>query len=71
MNETSMNEAGMDERRLSESERDDAYTRICLAITEAGPERESLFLARLCLLLAEQAGEFERVAAAIESAKLR
>jgi hypothetical protein len=70
MNETSMNEAGMDERRLSESERDDAYTRICLAITEAGPERESLFLARLSLLLAEAVGDAQRVREAIAAARL-
>ena len=70
MNETSMNEAGMSERRLSESERDDAYTRICLAITEAGPEHESLFLARLSLLLAEAVGDAQRVREAIAAARL-
>lgn len=70
MNETSMNETSMNERRLSESERDDAYTRICLAITEAGPERESLFLARLSLLLAEAVGDAQRVREAIAAARL-
>lgn len=70
MNEPGMNEAAMSERRLDETERDDAYTRICLAITEAGPERETLFLARLSLLLAEQVGDAHRVRAAIEAARL-
>lgn len=65
-----MNETSMNERRLSESERDDAYTRICLAITEAGPERESLFLARLSLLLAEAVGDVQRVREAIAAARL-
>ena len=75
MNETGMSEAGLSEagisgRRMNESERDDAYTRICLAITEAGPGRESLFLARLSLLLAEAVGDAQRVREAIEAARL-
>lgn len=70
MNETGMSEAEMNERRMNESERDDAYTRICLAITEAGPGRESLFLARLSLLLAEAVGDAQRVREAIEAARL-
>lgn len=70
IDEAGMNEAGMNERRLTESERDDAYTRICLAITEAGPERESLFLARLSLLLAEAVGDAQRVREAIAAARL-
>jgi len=68
--ETDMDDAGKNERRLNESERDDAYTRICLAITEAGPERESQFLARLSLLLAEEVGELRRVREAIEAARI-
>lgn len=70
MNETGMSEAEMNERRMNESERDDAYTRICLAITEAGPGRESLFLARLGLLLVEAVGDAQRVREAIEAARL-
>lgn len=70
MNETGMSEAEMNERRMNESERDDAYTRICLAITEAGPGREPLFLARLSLLLAEAVGDAQRVREAIEAARL-
>ena len=60
----------MSERRLNEAERDEVYTRICQAITDAGSERESLLLARLCLLLAEEVGDAGRVRAAIESARL-
>lgn len=70
MSKAGMNEIGMNERRMNESERDDAYTRICLAITEAGPGRESLFLARLSLLLAEAVGDARRVREAIEAARL-
>lgn len=70
MNGTGLSEAGISGRRMNESERDDAYTRICLAITEAGPGRESLFLARLSLLLAEAVGDAQRVREAIEAARL-
>ncbi|TXL66229.1 DUF2783 domain-containing protein [Zeimonas arvi] len=69
MSEAGIGEAGISERRLNESERDDVYTRICLAITEAGPGRESLFLARLSLLLAEAVGDAQRVREAIEAAR--
>jgi len=60
----------MTERKFDEAARDDAYTRICLAVTEAGPGREALFLARLSLLLAEVAGDPKQVRAAIEAARL-
>lgn len=60
----------MSEPKFDEAARDEAYTRICQAITEAGSERESLFLARLCLLLAEAVGDPARVRAAIEAARL-
>lgn len=62
--------ATMNRPTLTEAERDDAYTRICQAVTEAGAERESLFLARLCLLLAEEVGDSARVGAAIDAARL-
>lgn len=70
LSEAGLSEAGISGRRMNESERDDAYTRICLAITEAGPGRESLFLARLSLLLAEAVGDAQRVREAIEAARL-
>ena len=60
----------MSHPRLTEAERDEAYTRICLAISEAGERRESLFLARLCLLLAEEVGDAGSIGAAIAAAKL-
>jgi hypothetical protein len=55
---------------MNEAERDEAYTAVCQAITEAGEQRESLYLARLCLLLAEEVGELERVRACVEAARL-
>ena len=49
----------------SRQERERAYTNLCEAVTAAG-EQESLFLARLCLLLMEKLGDadgFERILA--------
>ena len=40
--------------------RDALYRQLALAITEVGSERESLFLARLALLLMEACGDPER-----------
>ena len=42
---------------LSLEARDRVYAECARAITEAGAERESLFLARLALLLFEQVGD--------------
>jgi len=50
----------------SRRERERAYTNLCDAVTAANGENESLFLARLCLLLMEKLGdaeEFERILA--------
>jgi hypothetical protein len=49
-------------------ERDALYRECCLAITEAGRERESLFLARLALLLIEEVGDPQRCRSAIAAA---
>jgi hypothetical protein len=38
----------------TQDDREAAYTSLCEAVTQAGPAREALFLARLALLLAEQ-----------------
>ncbi len=38
----------------AQDDRERAYTRLCEAVTAVGRDRESLFLARLTLLLAEQ-----------------
>ena len=51
----------------TQDDREAAYTSLCEAVTEAGPAREVLFLARLALLLAEQLADragFERALAA-------
>jgi len=48
--------------------RDRVYAECARAITEAGPERESLFLARLALLLFEQVGDEARCSAALVQA---
>lgn len=47
---------------------DRVYARCSNAIAEAGRERESLFLARLALLLFEQVQDEGRCMAAIEAA---
>ncbi|MCY1382123.1 hypothetical protein D9M69_701080 [compost metagenome] len=48
--------------------RDRLYAECARAITEAGAERESLFLARLALLLFEQVGDEARCRAALADA---
>ena len=53
---------------LDDLQRDEVYRACCLAITAAGQERESLYLARLALLLMEEVGDVSRCLAAIEAA---
>lgn len=53
---------------LAPAERDALYRECCVAVTEAGRERESLFLARLALLLFEEVGDAARCRAAIAQA---
>ncbi|MDH6591550.1 hypothetical protein M2165_001439 [Variovorax sp. TBS-050B] len=48
--------------------RDRLYAECARAISEAGAERESLFLARLALLLFEQVGDEARCRAALADA---
>ncbi len=53
---------------LSQSEREELYTRLCKVVDAVGPERDSLFLAQLSLLLMERVGSFEIVRAQIDAA---
>jgi hypothetical protein len=53
---------------LDDADRDRLYRLCCQAISGAGRERESLFLARLALLLFEEVGDAARCEAAIEEA---
>ena len=55
---------------LSLEARDRLYARCANAISEAGVSRESLFLARLALLLFEQVGDEHRCLQAIDAALL-
>ncbi len=53
---------------LSPDARDTLYRECALAVTAVGRDRESLFLARLSLLLMEAVGDEARCRAAIEAA---
>jgi hypothetical protein len=53
---------------LSPEARDRLYAECARTISEAGTERESLFLARLALLLFEQVGDEARCRAALAQA---
>lgn len=53
---------------LPSEARDRVYAECARAISEAGPERESLFLARLALLLFEQVGDEARCRDALAQA---
>lgn len=54
--------------KLADEERDALYRQCSLAVTAVGRERESLFLARLALLLMEALGDARRCSVAIEEA---
>ena len=58
----------MNNSTLSLDARDRLYAECARAISEAGAERESLFLARLALLLFEQLGDEARCRAALTEA---
>lgn len=49
--------------------REAAYTQLCEAITRTGEDGERLFLARLCLLLAEELSDPEAFARALAAAE--
>jgi hypothetical protein len=53
---------------LTEAQRDEFYTHCAHAINMAGRPRESLLLARLALLLADELGDIERAKAAVDAA---
>lgn len=53
---------------LESAAQDRVYQRCARAITEAGHERESLFLARLALLLFQEVGDEQRCLKALEHA---
>jgi hypothetical protein len=53
---------------LTEAQRDDFYTHCAQAINTAGRSRESLLLARLALLLADELGDIQRAKAAVDAA---
>ncbi|CAN5815168.1 hypothetical protein BH11PSE13_BH11PSE13_20930 [soil metagenome] len=54
--------------KLQPASRDRLYAECARAVTEASPERESLFLARLALLLFEQVADEDRCRKAIADA---
>ncbi len=59
----------MSKAHWTEAERDRVYSELCEAVTRAGPDREALFLSRLCLLLIEQRGSHDLAMQAIADAE--
>jgi hypothetical protein len=53
---------------LTDVQRDEFYTACAQAINTAGRSRESLLLARLALLLADELGDIDRAKAALAAA---
>lgn len=53
---------------LTETQRDEFYTHCAQAVNQAGRSRESLFLARLALLLADELGDIQRAKSAVDAA---
>jgi len=58
----------IDPQGLAIGELEDLWTLLSDGITEAGPERESLFLTKLAILLANELGDFQRVAECVKRA---
>jgi hypothetical protein len=54
----------------NERTRDEVYGALCQAVADAGEAKESLFLARLCLLLTEALGDADAAKSAIAAARL-
>jgi hypothetical protein len=54
----------------TERTRDEVYGALCRAIADAGETQESLFLARLCLLLVEELRDPDAARRAIAEARL-
>jgi hypothetical protein len=54
---------------LCEADLEQAYDLIATAIDRAGPARESLFLAKLCLALAAQMTSLDSIIEAIRAAE--
>ena len=52
-------------KELSNADLEEAYDLIAEAIDQAGPARESLFLAKLCIVLARSADDLDAVRRAI------
>jgi hypothetical protein len=58
----------MIERRMSIIEIEQVYDLIAAGVDEAGPDKASLFLAKLALALANLVGDVEVVAGAVQAA---
>jgi hypothetical protein len=56
--------------RLEFTDLERVYTLLAEAIDTVGPERETLFLAKLALTLARQVGDHDAVAETIATARL-
>ncbi|HWM29864.1 MAG TPA: DUF2783 domain-containing protein [Woeseiaceae bacterium] len=55
--------------RLSFEHLEEVYEWLAAAIDAAGPEKEALFLAKLCLTLAHEIGDLTVVERAVEAAR--
>jgi hypothetical protein len=59
----------MKQSQMTDIERDAVYTELCQAVTAVGTTNESLFLARLALLLLEKNSDMSSALRLIEEAK--
>ena len=59
----------MSEQQWTDATRDEIYSEVCSALTDAGDKSE-LFLSRLCLLLIEELGSPQRTRQALANAAL-
>jgi hypothetical protein len=55
---------------MTDEQLDAAYTEVCRALTDAGPARGELFLARLALLLMHEVNDPARIARAVAAARV-
>ena len=59
----------MTQVQMTDSARDIVYSELCQAVTAVGIQNESLFLARLALLMAETLGDMPTILRLIGEAK--
>lgn len=68
MNQKAMSHTTMSNNTLSTTALEQVYDQLAEGITQAGADKEALFLTKLALLLANQVGDADQVSESIDEA---